>query len=112
MSVLTHRPVAQGYQWFEVVGTDEKVWHLFRGADRIGQYDAGKELYCRVNTDGTLSDPAPRPWRTNPGAIPAPPPTLAKPKTVAARPAPEPELSRGKASGKAPENAAETGAQV
>lgn len=98
MSVLKHRASTQGYHWVQATGTDTKVWQLLRGEDRIGQYDTGKELYCRINTDGTLSNPAPRPWRTNPGAIPAPPPALPKPKTVAARPAPEPELAQEKPS--------------
>lgn len=67
---IKEAPCPQTYRWHEQA--DTKLWVLHRGTDRIGQYDMAKDIYRRVNTDGTLSDPSPRPWRTNPGVIPAP----------------------------------------
>lgn len=82
---------------------------LHRGTDKIGQYDMAKDVYRRVNTDGTLSDPAPRPWRTNPGLVPAPGKVAAKAAsgkpagagkaTTAAEPDKETEAKRAGASG-------------
>jgi hypothetical protein len=72
-------PVPLTYHWVQL--SDSEHWVLFRGTDKIGIYDKAKDVYQRVNTDGTLTGPAPRPWRTNPRSVPAP-------GVVAAKPAP------------------------
>lgn len=78
LSPLTRKdaPGPQTYRWEEQPDTKLRV--LYRGQDRIGQYDMTQDVYRRVNTDGTLSNPAPRPWRTHPGVVPAPSQVLAK----------------------------------
>lgn len=93
MSLLAPPPATpQAYHWLGAGGTDTTVWILFRGMDQVGQYDEAENIYRRINTDGSFSDPALRPWRTNPASVPQPPPLLAKHaqvKEVAARAAEE-----------------------
>ena len=75
-----------------------KEWVLYRGPDKIGHYDKAGDVYRRVHTDGTLSDPAPRPWRTNPGVVPRPGAVAAKP--AAPKPAAPPPADPGAAAEK------------
>ncbi len=66
------------YHWLGTTGADASLWVLFRGTDQIGEYNLPDDVYRRINTDGTFSAPAPRPWRTNPDTVPQPPPVAAK----------------------------------
>lgn len=54
-------PPASKYYWVPVASTNQVA--LFLNAHKIGIYDPKTNIYRRVNTDGTLSDPAPRPWK-------------------------------------------------
>ena len=102
LSVLAPPPASpQTYHWLDVGDEDAPLYVLFRGTDQIGQYDAAEKVYRRINTDGTFSDPAPRPWRTAHTTVPPPPLPVAKqapPKEtdVAARPAEDAEVDENK----------------
>jgi hypothetical protein len=51
------------YYWEPVAGSRKQ--ELFASGHRIGLYDPDTEVYRRVNTDGTLSEPCTPPWKLN-----------------------------------------------
>jgi hypothetical protein len=58
------RPDTDGplvYHWEPVAGSHKK--ELYVSGHRIGVYDPDTGIYRRINADGTLSDPAPPPWK-------------------------------------------------
>ncbi len=82
---------SQTYTWQHEPGTTQYV--LYRGKDKIGVYDHATGEYRRVNTDGTLSEPVARPWKTHASVVPPPPvPVVKKAKAGKARDGQPPDV--------------------